>query len=79
LVLLQPTHHDPFPPLTPSTSGNHCSRKPSTDFCNKISAKRTHDLPRDAMFWNERARIVALAALHRKAPSKKAPYESRFR
>src|SRR5450759_2615450 len=41
LVLLQPTHHDPFPPLTPSTSGNHCSRKPSTDFCNKIGTKRT--------------------------------------
>src|SRR6476646_593568 len=36
LVLLQPTHHGPFPPLTASTSGNHCSRKPSTDFCNKI-------------------------------------------
>src|SRR5258705_10139575 len=36
LVLLQPTHHSPFPPLTASTPGNHCSRKPSTDFCNKI-------------------------------------------
>src|SRR5258707_14178710 len=41
LVLLQPTHHAPFPPLTASMSGNHCSRKPSTDFCNKIGAKRT--------------------------------------
>src|SRR5258707_15447409 len=41
LVLLQPTHHSPFPPLTASTSGNHCSRKPSTDFCNKIGTKRT--------------------------------------
>src|SRR5712672_715286 len=41
LILLQPTHHGPFPPLTASTSGNHCSRKPSTDFCNKISTKRT--------------------------------------
>src|SRR6266849_6802106 len=41
LVLLQPTHHGPFPPLTASTSGNHCSRKPSTDFCNKICQKRT--------------------------------------
>src|SRR6266478_971303 len=41
LVLLQPTHHGPFPPLTASTSGNHCSRKPSTDFCNKIGTKRT--------------------------------------
>src|SRR5258708_6860118 len=41
LVLLQPTHHSPFPPLTASTSGNHCSRKPSTDFCNKIRQKRT--------------------------------------
>src|SRR5258706_312288 len=41
LVLPQPPHHAPFPPLTASTSGNHCSRKPSTDFCNKIGAKRT--------------------------------------
>src|SRR5712672_1900339 len=41
LVLLQPTHHGPFPPLTASTSGNHCSRKPSTDFCNKIGTNRT--------------------------------------
>src|SRR6478736_2107256 len=41
LVLLQPTHHGPFPPLTASTSGNHCSRKPSTDFCNKICHKQT--------------------------------------
>jgi hypothetical protein len=35
LVLLQPTHHGSFPPLTASTTGNHRSRKPSTDFCNK--------------------------------------------
>src|SRR5271168_5641577 len=41
LTLLQPTHHGPFPPLTASTSGNHCSRKPSTDFCNKIGTLRT--------------------------------------
>src|SRR6476660_290939 len=41
VVLLQPTHHGPFPPLTASTSGNHCSRKPSTDFCNKIGHKLT--------------------------------------
>src|SRR6476660_5372737 len=41
LILLQPTHHGPFPPLTASTSGNHCSRKPSTDFCNKICHKQT--------------------------------------
>src|SRR6478736_740161 len=41
LVLLQPTHHGPFPPLTASTSGNHCSRKPSTDFCNKICQNQT--------------------------------------
>src|SRR5450631_1415922 len=41
LVLLQPTHHGPSPPLTASTSGNHCSLKPSTDFCNKIGTKRT--------------------------------------
>src|SRR5258706_14692902 len=41
LTLLQPTHHGPFPPLTPSTSGNHCSRKPSTDFCNKFGTTRT--------------------------------------
>jgi hypothetical protein len=44
LILLQPTHHGPFPPLTASTSGNHCSRKPSTDFCNKIRQNRTHAL-----------------------------------
>src|SRR5215211_6298499 len=44
LVLLQPTHHGPFPPLTASTSGNHCSRKHSTDFCNKIGARRTRFL-----------------------------------
>src|SRR5437868_15372437 len=36
LIPLQPTHHGPFPPLTASTSENHCSRKHSTDFCNKI-------------------------------------------
>src|ERR1700686_2547250 len=41
LILLQSTHHGPFPPLTASTSGNHCSWKPSTDFCNKIGTKRT--------------------------------------
>src|SRR5258705_939764 len=41
LILLQPTHHGPFPPLTASTSGNHCSRKPSTDFCNKIPQEQT--------------------------------------
>src|SRR5216683_6596657 len=42
LIPLQPTHHGPFPPLTASTSENHCSRKPSTDFCNKICHKRPH-------------------------------------
>src|SRR5580692_8343423 len=41
LILLQPTHHGPFPPLTASTSENHCSRKPSTDFCNKIRQERS--------------------------------------
>ena len=44
LVLLQPTHHGPFPPLTASTSGNHCSRKPSTDFCNKICQQETFEM-----------------------------------
>src|SRR6266481_3039028 len=44
LILLQPTHHGPFPPLTASTSENHCSRKPSTDFCNKICHFQTHAL-----------------------------------
>src|ERR1035438_8284985 len=43
LILPHPTHHGPFPPLTASTSGNHCSRKPSTDFCNKIGTKQTQD------------------------------------
>src|ERR1700687_2663999 len=42
LILLQPTHHGPFPPLTASTSGNHCSPQPSTDFCNKICQQETH-------------------------------------
>src|SRR5439155_18257218 len=41
LIPLQPTHHGPFPPLTASTSENHCSRKPSTDFCNKIGTFET--------------------------------------
>jgi hypothetical protein len=41
LIPLQPTHHGPFPPLTASTSENHCSQKPSTDFSNKICHKRT--------------------------------------
>src|SRR5712672_2282888 len=41
LIPLQPTHHGPFPPLTASTSGNHCSRNPSTDFCNKIGTFET--------------------------------------
>src|SRR5258707_1279425 len=41
LIPLQPTHHGPFPPLTASTSENHCSRKSSTDFCNKICHKLT--------------------------------------
>src|SRR5947209_5980733 len=41
LIPLQPTHHGPFPPLTASMSENHCSRKPSTDFCNKIGTKQT--------------------------------------
>src|ERR1700694_84925 len=41
LIPLQPTHHGPLPPLTASTSGNHCSQQPSTDFCNKIGTKRT--------------------------------------
>src|SRR5882762_8386726 len=45
LIPLQSTHHGPFPPLTASTSGNHCSRKPSTDFCNKIRQKRTFHKP----------------------------------
>src|SRR5713101_6706330 len=40
LIPLQPTHHGPFPPLTASTSENHCSQKPSTDFCNKICQKQ---------------------------------------
>ena len=44
LIQLQPTHHGPFPLLTASTSENHCSRKPSTDFCNKICHKQTSDL-----------------------------------
>ena len=39
----------PFPPLTASTSGNHCSRKPSTDFCGKICLKRKSALGR--WYW----------------------------
>jgi hypothetical protein len=52
LILLQPTHHGPFPPLTASTSGNHCSRKPSTDFCNKICHKRTHAAQQKGPLFN---------------------------
>src|SRR6476619_4933990 len=44
LIPLQPTHHGPFPPLTASTSENHCSQKPSTDFCNKICHNRKSPL-----------------------------------
>jgi hypothetical protein len=35
LILLQPTHHSPFPPLTASTSGNHCSRQHSRTSATK--------------------------------------------
>src|SRR5258706_10024942 len=44
LIPLQPTHHGPFPPLTASTSGNHCSRKPS----NRLLQQNRHktDMPR---------------------------------
>jgi hypothetical protein len=60
LILLQPTHHSPFPPLTASTSGNHCSRQPSTHFCNKICHQRTHaphdptqsERPLERNVWN---------------------------
>src|SRR5258707_9541393 len=57
LVLLQPTHHGPFPPLTASTSGNHCSRKPSTDFCNKIGTKRTCRSPNRMSAFGGRADV----------------------
>src|SRR5450631_4026120 len=56
LILLQPTHHGSFPPLTASTSGNHCSRKPSTDFCNKICQEQTSTMcglqPSIQLSWN---------------------------
>src|SRR5258706_342220 len=41
LIALQPPHHGLPPPPNPSTSENHCSRQPSTDFCNKIGTKQT--------------------------------------
>src|SRR5258708_6754060 len=44
LIALQPPHHGLPPPPNPSTSENHCSRQPSTDFCNKIGTKRTSRL-----------------------------------
>src|SRR5215211_2406746 len=53
LVLLQPTHHGSFPPLTASTSGNHCSRKPSTDFCNKICQFQTHALQQTVSLFHQ--------------------------
>jgi hypothetical protein len=31
----------PTPAADRVNSGNHCSRQPSTDFCNKIGAKRS--------------------------------------
>jgi hypothetical protein len=47
-MMVLPTHNGPFPPLTASTSENHCSRKPSTDFCNKICHDQTTPLDPDA-------------------------------
>ena len=58
LILLQPTHHSPFPPLTASTSGNHCSRQPSTHFCNKIGTKRTSSDVRKSVAIGGKADIV---------------------
>src|SRR5229473_7821549 len=66
LIPLQPTHHGPFPSLTASTSENHCSRKPSTDFCNKIRQKLTSacNPARMALLRHslQIGRVVALAA-----------------
>src|SRR5436190_24253529 len=64
LILLQPTHHGPFPPLTASTSGNHCSRKPSTDFCNKICQERT-SVERSRMSVNSSPLERGLPGSHR--------------
>ena len=41
LFALQPTHHGLPPPRFASARWNHCSPHSSTDFCNKIGAKRT--------------------------------------
>src|SRR3954454_4520746 len=41
LSALQPTHHGLPPPRFASARWNHCSPHASTDFCNKISQKRT--------------------------------------
>src|SRR6266478_6204231 len=41
LVTLQTAHHGSTSPRIASTQRNHASRPVSTDFCNKIGAKRT--------------------------------------
>ena len=45
LVSIVPTHHGPPPPTFTLRRRNHCSRRPITDFCNKIGQKETlrHD------------------------------------
>src|SRR5882757_5764449 len=42
LVTLQTAHHGSTSPRIASTQRNHASRPVSTDFCNKIGAKRTY-------------------------------------
>jgi hypothetical protein len=57
LIPLQPTHHGPLPPLTASTSGNHCSQQPSTDFCNKIGTERTSQPARRMSAFGGKAEV----------------------
>jgi hypothetical protein len=38
--VVEPSHHRPSPLILPSARQNHCSQKPSTDFCNKIGTER---------------------------------------
>src|SRR5258706_11727176 len=57
LIALQPPHHGLPPPPNPSTSENHCSRQPSTDFCNKIGTKPDHRL----ITQTETTRLVGCA------------------
>jgi hypothetical protein len=56
--VLQPPHHRPPPQRIVSERRNHCSHKPSTDFCNK-SARKGHADPAARCFRCESASKAA--------------------